>query len=304
MTIAPVTPDLRRIGGRLGAEIVGVDLATDLDPALAADLDAALVEHKVLVFRGQHLDDDAHVRFASAFGPLTTAHPTVPSVDGHANVLPVQGGEGNRANSWHTDVTFVVAPPKATTLRSLVVPPYGGDTLFANTAAAYADLPEHLRTLADRLWAVHSNDHDYAPHPQFSSAEREEYHRVFVSRRYRTAHPVVRVHPDSGVRSLFIGGFTGDVIGLSHTESRDVLRLLQAYVTRPENTLRWRWAVGDVVVFDNRATQHYAADDYGDQHRELHRVTVAGDVPVGADGGTSYVIEGDEAAHYTPREDS
>ena len=238
MTIAPTTPDVRRVGGRLGAEIVGVDLSQEIDAALAADLNSSLVEHKVLVFRGQNLDDDAHVRFASAFGALTTAHPTVPSIEGQENVLRVEGAEGNR---------------------------------------------------------------DYAPHPQFRGADREEYHKVFVSKRYRTAHPVVRIHPDSGTPNLFIGGFAGDLIGLSHTESRDILRLLQAYVTRPENTLRWRWSLGDVVVFDNRATQHYAADDYGDLPRELHRVTVAGDVPVGADGATSYVIEGDQADHYTPR---
>jgi alpha-ketoglutarate-dependent sulfate ester dioxygenase len=300
MTIAPTTQDIRRIGGRIGAEIIGVDLAEPIDAGLAARLDSALVEHKVLVLRGQRLDDEAHLRFAGAFGPLTTAHPTVPSIDGQANILAVQGGEGARANSWHTDVTFVVAPPKATTLRSLVIPPYGGDTLFANTAAAYADLPEHLRLLADRLWAVHTNDHDYAEHPQFRTGEVEAYHQVFVSQRYRTAHPVVRVHPDSGTPNLFIGGFADTVIGLSRTESKDILRLLQSYVTRPENTLRHHWQAGDVVIFDNRTTQHYAADDYGDLPRKLHRVTVAGDVPVGADGGTSYVLEGD-SSHYTPR---
>lgn len=300
MTIAPTTQDVRRIGGRIGAEIIGVDLAEPIDAGLAARLNSALVEHKVLVFRGQHLDDEAHLRFAGAFGPLTTAHPTVPSIDGQANILAVQGGEGARANSWHTDVTFVVAPPKATTLRSLIIPPYGGDTLFANTAAAYADLPEHLRLLADRLWAVHTNDHDYAEHPQFRTGEVEAYHRVFVSQRYRTAHPVVRIHPDSGTPNLFIGGFAETVIGLSRTESKDILRLLQSYVTRPENTLRHHWQAGDVVIFDNRTTQHYAADDYGDLPRKLHRVTVAGDVPVGADGGTSYPLEGD-SSHYTPR---
>ncbi|MFI7601431.1 TauD/TfdA dioxygenase family protein [Actinoplanes sp. NPDC049681] len=292
---------IRRIGGRIGAEIEGLDLSRPLDDTLRNELNQALVEHKVLVFRGQDLDDEAHLRFAAAFGPLTTAHPTVPSVHGQANILPVQGGEGARANSWHTDVTFVLRPPKATTLRSLVIPPYGGDTLFANTAAAYADLPEHLRLLADRLWAVHTNDHDYAEHPQFRTEEVEEYHKVFVSQRYRTAHPVVRIHPESGTPNLFIGGFASSLIGLSRTESRDVLRLLQAYVTRPENTLRHHWAVGDVVVFDNRASQHYAADDYGDLPRKLHRVTVAGDVPVGADGGKSHVLEGGDAAHYTPQ---
>jgi alpha-ketoglutarate-dependent taurine dioxygenase len=292
---------IRRIGGRIGAELLDVDLAQPITPALAAEINDALVEHKVLVVRDQSLDDEAHVRFASIFGPLTTAHPTVPSVDGQQNVLEVAGGEGARANTWHTDVTFVLSPPKATVLRSLVIPEYGGDTLFANTAAAYLDLPAHLRALADRLYAVHSNEYDYAEHPQFRTEELEEYQKVFTSTRYRTAHPVVRINPDSQTPNLFIGGFTTGVIGLSKTEGRDVLRLLQSYVTRPENTLRHSWRVGDVVVWDNRATQHYAVDDYGDLARRLHRVTVAGDVPVGADGGKSYLIEGDEAAHYTPQ---
>ncbi|WIM98777.1 TauD/TfdA family dioxygenase [Actinoplanes oblitus] len=285
--------EIQRIGGRIGAAVTGVDLKHPIAADVAEKIRDALVEHKVLVFRGQHLDDEQHQRFASIFGELTLAHPTVPSVDGQANVLEVAGGEGARANAWHTDVTFVAAPPKATTLRSLVVPPYGGDTLFANTAAAYDDLPEHLRLLADRAWAEHSNEYDYAEHPQFRSAEVEEYHKVFVSTRYRTAHPVVRVNPDSGRPNLFIGNFVTGILGLSKTESRDILRLLQHYVTRPENTLRHKWQVGDLVVWDNRSTQHYAADDYGDLPRKLHRVTVAGDVPVSVDGVKSYVIEGE-----------
>jgi alpha-ketoglutarate-dependent taurine dioxygenase len=293
--------DITRIGGRIGAEVSGIDLKLPVEPGDAKEIHDALVEHKVLVFRGQHLDDEQHQRFASIFGELTLAHPTVPSVDGQANVLEVAGGEGARANAWHTDVTFVVAPPKATTLRSLVIPPYGGDTLFSNTAAAYADLPEHLRFLADRLWAEHSNEYDYAEHPQFRSAEVEAYQKVFVSTRYRTAHPVVRVNPDSGVPNLFIGNFVTGIEGLSRTESRDILRLLQYYVTRPENTLRHKWQVGDIVVWDNRSTQHYAADDYGDLARKLHRVTVAGDVPVSVNGEKSRILEGDEATHYTPR---
>ncbi|BCY07518.1 TauD/TfdA family dioxygenase [Actinoplanes sp. L3-i22] len=293
--------DITRIGGRIGASVAGVDLKQPVDQITAKEIHEALVEHKVLVFRDQHLDDEQHQRFASIFGQLTLAHPTVPSVDGQANVLEVAGGPGARANAWHTDVTFVVAPPKATTLRSLVIPEYGGDTLFSNTAAAYADLPEHLRFLADRLWAEHSNAYDYAEHPQFRSAEVEEYQKVFASTRYRTAHPVVRVNPDSGLPNLFIGNFVTHLIGLSRTESRDILRLLQHYVTRPENTLRHQWQVGDLVVWDNRSTQHYAADDYGDLARKLHRVTVAGDVPVGTDGTKSYILEGDEATHYTPQ---
>ncbi len=289
--------DIRRIGGRIGAEVLGVDLSADLDPALFTEINTALLQHKALVFRGQNLDDAAQLRFASLFGELTTAHPTVPSVDGQPHVLPVDGDEGIRANHWHTDVTFVRTPPKASTLRGIVVPPYGGNTLIANSAAAYRDLPEALRELADRLWAVHTNDYDYAA-PK--SEKAAEHRKQFVSRKYRTAHPVVRVHPETGERGLFIGGFARTIVGLDPSESRDLLRILQSYVTRPENIVRVAWTPGDLVLFDNRITQHYAPDDYGDLPRLLHRVTVAGDVPVGVDGARSHVIEGDEASHYTP----
>ncbi|GAA2630464.1 TauD/TfdA dioxygenase family protein [Streptomyces axinellae] len=289
--------DIRRVGGRIGAEVLGVDLSQRLEPGLVEEINGALLAHKALFFRGQDLQDADQIRFASLFGELTTAHPTVPSVEGQPNILPVDGEEGVRANRWHTDVTFVRTPPKASTLRSIVVPPYGGNTLIANSAAAYADLPEPLREFADRMRAVHTNDHDYAEPKNQAAAERR---KVFTSRRWRTEHPVVRVHPESGERGLFIGGFAQRIDGLSGEESRDLLRILQAYVTRPENTVRWSWAPGDLVLFDNRITQHYAPDDYGDLPRRLHRVTVAGDVPVGVDGERSRVVEGDDAAHYTP----
>ncbi|WP_406264214.1 TauD/TfdA family dioxygenase [Streptomyces sp. NBC_00191] len=289
--------DIRRIGGRIGAEILGVDISTDLEPAVVSEINAALLEHKALFFRGQELDDAAQLRFASLFGELTTAHPTVPSAEGQPHILAVDGDEGIRANQWHTDVTFLRTPPKASTLRSIVVPPYGGNTLIANSADAYRDLPDALRELADRLWAVHTNAYDYA---EPKSEKAAEHRRQFVSRKYRTEHPVVRVHPESGERGLFVGGFAQSLVGLSPSESREILRILQSYVTRPENVVRWTWAPGDLVLFDNRITQHYAPDDYGDLPRLLHRVTVAGDVPVGVDGTLSRVVEGDEAAHYTP----
>nr|WP_242619814.1 TauD/TfdA family dioxygenase [Actinomadura fibrosa] len=294
--------DVRKVGGRIGAEVVGVDLR-DLSDEVFAEISAALLEHKVLGFRGQELTDADQLAFAGRFGPLTGAHPTVPSVEGAPQILPVDGEEG-RANQWHTDVTFVQSPPKLSTLRSLVVPPYGGNTLIANTAAAYRDLPDELRAFADTLWAVHTNDYDYVQ-PKDSGADPEKvahYRKAFVSRTWKTAHPVVRVHPESGERNLFIGGFAQSVVGLSNRESRAVLDIFQAYVTRPENVFRWSWAPGDLVLFDNRITQHYAVDDYGDLPRRLHRVTVAGDVPVGVDGRRSYRVEGDDASHYTPAE--
>ncbi|WP_119726680.1 TauD/TfdA dioxygenase family protein [Thermomonospora amylolytica] len=287
--------EFRRIGGRIGAEIKGVD-PNELP---LEEVNEALLEHKALVFRGAGLDEEGQLRFARRFGELTRAHPTVPPVEGQPDILPVNGEEGIRSNVWHTDVTFVRTPPKLSTLRALVVPPYGGNTLIADSAAAYRDLPEPLREFADRLWAVHTNDYDYAL-PRTNTDKAIEYRRTFTSRRYRTAHPVVRVHPESGERGLFIGGFAQKIVGLSGSESRDILRILQAYVTRPENILRVVWNPGDLVLFDNRITQHYAPDDYGDLPRLLHRVTVAGDVPVGVTGETSYIVEGDDAAHYTP----
>lgn len=296
MTIA-TSLEVRRVGGRIGAEVLGVRLSEELPDDVQAELRHLLNVHKALFFRAQHLDDAAHARFARTFGELTTAHPTVPSVDGQPNVLAVNGEEGIRANRWHTDVTFIRTPPKATSLRALVVPEYGGNTLIANSVAAYQDLPEPLRTFADSLRAIHTNAYDYADPP--ANAAQAEHRRVFTSRRYRTEHPVVRVHPETGERGLFIGGFAERLVGLSTEESRAILGLLQQYVTRPENIIRWQWTPGDVLIFDNRATQHYAPDDYNTQPRLLHRVTVAGDTPVGPDGALSRVVEGDAAEHYT-----
>ncbi|WP_194908640.1 TauD/TfdA dioxygenase family protein [Catenulispora rubra] len=299
-TPTPTDFDIRRIGGRIGAEITGVDLSGEIPEGILKEIKAALLEHKALVFRGQDLDDEGQLRFASLFGPLTSAHPTVPGIAEQPQILPVDSERG-AANVWHTDVSFVQSPPKASTLRGIVIPPYGGNTLIANTGAAYRDLPKPLRDLADTLWAVHTNDYDYAgPSPKADDEKRQQYRDVFVSTKYRTAHPVVRVHPETGERGLFIGAFAQTVEGLSTTESKDVLRLLQAYVTRPENVLRVQWNPGDVVVFDNRITQHYAPDDYDTLPRRLNRVTIAGDVPIGIDGAASRILEGDEAAHYTP----
>jgi alpha-ketoglutarate-dependent taurine dioxygenase len=288
---------IRRLTARIGAEVTGLDPSLELDAGTVTEIRRALNEHKALLFRGISLDDEGQQRFARHFGELTTAHPTVPAVPGAPNVLPVDSIDGP-VNHWHTDVTFVLTPPQVSTLRSIVVPPYGGETLIASTGAAYRDLPGPLRDFADTLWAVHTNDHDYAVPPESLTDAERQRREIFVSTKYETVHPVVRVHPLTGERALFIGGFAQRVAGLSTGESRDILRLLQSYVTRPENVLRVAWQPGQLVMFDNRITQHYAPDNYDRQPRRLNRVTVAGDVPAGIDGRPSYSLAGD-ASHYT-----
>ncbi|MFE2629002.1 MULTISPECIES: TauD/TfdA dioxygenase family protein [unclassified Streptomyces] len=290
--------EIQKITAHIGARVSGVDISRPLAGDTVTALREALNAHKALVFDDVHLDDARHQDFVRHFGDVTTAHPTVSSIAGAPNVLPVDSERGRAANHWHTDVTFVLNPPQATTLRSITLPPYGGETLIANAAAAYRQLPEPLRKLADTLWAEHTNDYDYAV-PDEEIDERQAAQRAqFTSITYRTVHPVVRVHPLTGERGLFIGGFAQRIVGLSPGESRKILDLLQAYVTRPENILRHRWSENQLVVFDNRITQHYAVDNYDGLPRRLHRVTVAGDVPVGIDGEASHSIEGD-ASHYT-----
>ncbi|MPY36433.1 TauD/TfdA family dioxygenase [Streptomyces adustus] len=289
---------IQKITANIGARVSGADITRPLDEETVAALREALNVHKALAFDAEGLDDEGQQAFARHFGDLTTAHPTVGAVEGAPNVLPVDSERGRAANHWHTDVTFVLNPPQASTLRSITVPPYGGETLIASSAAAYRDLPEPLRRFADTLWAEHTNDYDYAVPDEEIDEEQAAQRAQFTSIKYRTVHPVVRVHPLTGERGLFVGGFAQRIVGLSPGESRKILDLLQAYVTRPENILRWRWSENELVLFDNRITQHYAVDNYDRAPRRLHRVTVAGDVPVGIEGKESYTIEGD-ASHYT-----
>jgi taurine dioxygenase len=287
------------VAGRIGAEIAGLDLGKPISDDVIGEVRKALVRHKVVFFRDQRLDGDVHVAFARRFGPLTTAHPTVPSLQNNTHILDLDYGRtAARANVWHTDVTFVERPPFGSVLRALVIPPYGGDTLWSNTVSAYEDLPGPLRAFVGQLSAVHSNAYDYAAASQLTD-DVKAYRAVFESTVYETVHPVVRVHPESGERALFIGGFVRQIRDLSTTESADLLRSLQAHVTRPENTVRWRWRAGDVAFWDNRATQHYAIADYGTQARHVQRVTIAGDVPVGVDGQKSRPLKGD-VSRYSP----
>ncbi|MFC0215872.1 TauD/TfdA dioxygenase family protein [Paenibacillus chartarius] len=277
------------VAGLIGAEVRGVKLSADLDPAIVRVIRDAWLNYKVLFFREQHhLDDAGQEALATLFGS-PVAHPTVPIKDGTTYVLELNSaGHGGRADSWHTDVTFVDAYPQASILRAIVVPAAGGDTVWANTAAAYESLPAELKELADRLWALHSNDYDYAAkRPKAAEGELQRQRDVFTSTLYETEHPVVHVHPETGERHLLLGHFVKKILGVTSSQSAQLFSLLQEHVIRLEHTVRWRWQPGDVAIWDNRATQHYAINDYGDQHRVVRRVTVDGGVPVGIDGRRS-----------------
>lgn len=294
--------DIQPVAGSLGAEITGVELRPDTGADVVAVVRQAILEHKVVFVRGQHhLDDELQAGFARKLGDLTTAHPTVPGTETNGNVLPVDADRGNRANSWHHDVTFVQAPPSFSLLRAIVLPPYGGDTAWANTVSAYQNLPESLKQLAERLWALHTNDYDYsASHAVATVSETaQQYRDQFTSTVYKTEHPVVRVHPETGEKTLLLGHFAQKFAGLNGSDSRHLFEVLQNHVSRLENTVRWRWAPGDIAIWDNRLTQHYAVSDFGDTPRRLHRVTVAGDVPVSVDGQRSVARQGDAAAYTT-----
>ncbi|WP_192257621.1 TauD/TfdA dioxygenase family protein [Mesorhizobium caraganae] len=281
--------DIVPLTGRVGAEIRNIRLSGDLPQQTVSAINQILLRHKVVFFRDQaHLDDVEQERFAHRLGDLVP-HPTQGPVKGTASILELDSSRGGgRADQWHTDVTFVDAYPKFSVLRGVVIPPAGGDTIWSNTAAAYQDLPEPLKLLADNLWAVHSNVYDYAAvRPRASAAEKKHFEEVFTSTIYETEHPVVRVHPETGERTLLLGNFVQRLIGLSKSDSARLYEVFQSYVTAPENTVRWRWKAGDVAIWDNRATQHYAVNDYGDQHRVVRRATVDGDVPVSVDGRRS-----------------
>jgi taurine dioxygenase len=295
-----MSSDLRvvKLGENIGARVEGVRLG-ELDTETAAAINQALAAHKVLFFRGQHhLDDDSHYAFAESLGVPTTPHPTL-KFEG-SRVMRLESFGGGGANQWHTDVTFVDRPPKASILRAVELPPYGGTTTWASTVAAYQQLPQPLQELADNLWAVHNNAFDYAQVDPAKLAAAEanpeavlKYAAEFHSTHFETHHPVVRVHPETGERALLLGAFAKSILGVNGAESQALFRIFQDRVTWLENTIRWNWELGDVAMWDNRATQHYAVSDYGDQPRSMRRITLAGDIPVSVRGERSRAIAGD-----------
>lgn len=275
----------------IGAEISNIQISAELPDSIVDDIKTLIGRHKVVFFRDQdHLDDAGQEAFASRLGNLVP-HPTQHIREGTASLLELDSSNGGRADQWHTDVTFVPAYPKYSVLRGVVIPETGGDTIWASTSAAYEALPPALKQLADALRAVHSNAYDYAAQrPKATEVEKKHYEEVFSSKVFRTEHPLVQVHPETGERALLLGSFVQRISGLSRSDTQKLYELFQGYITAPENTVRWRWRAGDIAIWDNRATQHVAVNDYGDAHRVVRRVTIDGDTPIGVDGRTSIAI--------------
>lgn len=288
MSVTSAQLDLRPINGNIGAELHGVALSGDLHPTVLQAIRQAVYEHKVVFVRGQtDLDDAGQEGFGRLWGDLV-GHPTVPSLTGTQGILDVDGSRGERASSWHADITFLDAYPSISILRAHQLPDRGGDTLWGNTVAAYAELPEPLRDLADRLWAIHSNQYDYVgDRTTVWAGGLKRYNEVFISTIYETEHPLVAVHPVTGERTLIVGHFLQRLIGFGSSDSRRLIDIFTDHVTRPENTVRWHWSLGDVAIWDNRATIHRAVDDYGTAPRIVRRTTVAGEPPVAVDGRRS-----------------
>ena len=286
--VPPIGLDIRPIGGNIGAEVRGVRLSGDLLPATVKALHQAILKHRVIFVRDQHhLDDATQEAFGRLWGPLV-GHPTVPSLEGTSAILDVDGARGERASSWHADITFVDAYPSVTILRPHALPERGGDTLWGNTVAAYEELPKPLRDLADQTWALHSNNYDYVgDRGSIHSAGLQRYETVFTSTVYETEHPLVAVHAETGERTLIVGHFIRKLLGYGTSDSQRLLAIFNDHATRPENTVRWHWSLGDVAIWDNRTTIHRAVDDFGDLPRIVRRTTIAGEAPVSVDGRRS-----------------
>jgi taurine dioxygenase len=278
------------ISGALGAEVGGVDLA-QADGAAFAEIRHAFLEHLVLFFRDQSLDAKSLKAFSRRFGPLSRV-PYVKPLEDEPDIIAVRKEAEERkisvfGGAWHSDFSFLEEPPLGSALYAVDVPPHGGDTLFADMYRAYETLSSGMRNLLDGLRAMHSG-HVYGaarpPTLTMRTSSSIEISRGNEEADVERAHPVVRIHPETGRRALFVNAiYTTRFENMSAEESRPLLAFLHAHATRPEFTCRFRWRPGSLALWDNRCTLHLAVNDYDGARRLLWRTTIAGDAPKGSD---------------------
>ena len=268
------------LSSALGAEISGVDLADTLEAEAVEEIRRALIEHLVIFFRDQSLTPEQFLRFARTMGE-PSEYPMVKGMDDYPEITEVIKKEDERVNFggiWHSDTTYLERPPMGTLLYAREVPPVGGDTLFANMFMAYESLSSGLQTLLDGLTAINTSDKDVAA---ATRADRIRERPGDADKSVNVAeHPIVRTHPESGRKALYVNpGHSVRIGGFSEEESTPILEYLYEQQIRPEFTCRFRWRVGSLAFWDNRAVQHYPLNDYHGYRRAMQRITLAGDRP-------------------------
>jgi len=273
LELAPLTPTI-------GAEVSGVDLSKPLDSGTVAAMRTALLDWKVLFFRGQDITTDQHLAFARNFGDLEV-HPFAPHKPDHPEVLAITHDRDSRGreNAWHSDVTWREIPSLGSILRAIEVPPVGGDTLFADMYAAYDGLIDEVKDQIEGKVAVHDFAHFRTGMRKRGKSEAEI--EAFNAQYPMVEHPVVRTHPETGRRGIYVNvGFTQHIVGMEKAESDALLKHLYAQAAIPEYQCRFRWETRSIAFWDNRSSQHYAASDYWPAVRRMERVTIIGDRPV------------------------
>ena len=282
--------EVKPIAGALGAEIAGVDLA-DLDNETFKEIEAAWLTHLMIFFRSQALTPEQQIAFARRFGEIHH-HPFMKGMDEHPDILEIIKEEGDTrafGEVWHTDQMFNPRPAKATILYAKETPDAGGDTLFANMYLAYDALSDPMKEMlkdirtwnvGDRRKLMRNDEMDSAGNARYAGNEKMAAKvRDPGDLQTESAHPIVRTHPQTGRKALYISNHTQTFDGFKRVEAQPILDFLTAHAVQPEFTCRLRWEVGSLAIWDNRCTQHRALNDYPGKRRRMHRITIAGDAP-------------------------
>ena len=302
-----MTIEIKPLTIHTGAEISGVDLNQPISDRDATDIWDAFLKWKVVFFRDQPMSHADQVTFGRRFGELTIGHAVFGHVDGYPEIYSIAKDRWDNRykpapknirpwTGFHADITAAVNPPAVSILRGVTIPPYGGDTLWANLVVAYDSLSEPVRNFVDGLRGLHK----FQPPGEIDVTE--EYKAMQERRRLTTEHPMVRVHPETGERVLYISpSFLKSIVGMEPRESELILEMLWEHSVRPEFTLRYKWEPNDLAMWDNRAVVHCAPRDIyeTDFDRQLYRITMLGDIPVGVDGRQSVSISGEPITPIT-----
>lgn len=275
---------IQPVAGALGAEVSGIDVSQKLSDPQRTRLNQAFVEHQVLFFRDQTLTPVQHLEFTRVFGepdtyPFMVGLPETPEV---IDIVKTESDTVNFGGSWHSDTAYLPEPSLGTVLHAIEVPAWGGDTLFANAAAAYDALSEGMKDMLDGLIGVYDSDHGYGGSRRKALSNLELMNDRYDehSESWTSEHPIIRTHPVSGRKAIYVSkGHTSHFSKTSYEESRPLINYLAEHVAKPEFTCRFRWTKGAIAVWDNRSTQHYALNDYAGKRRHMRRVTIKGDRP-------------------------